>query len=165
MSIFQGWRSTILDEEMFLEIPSSPGFPWVHQPAAAREINRVQDGRSHVGFQLEWEREVQKVLSSPSQHFKVRPEPVACKQTCTSMQVVPCAHCWTSVTCHISSSQLPAPFGHLLALGHISCGGATLVLHVAARQGTCEGALLTTLGWEGQCLVSSQHAQLMARGI
>lgn len=59
MSIFHGWRSTILDEEMFLAIPSSPAFPWVHQPATARGINRVQEGRSRVGFQLAREREVQ----------------------------------------------------------------------------------------------------------
>lgn len=59
MSIVQGWRSTILDEEMSLEIPSSPGFPWVHQPATARGIKRVRKERSCVGFQLGREGEVQ----------------------------------------------------------------------------------------------------------
>lgn len=39
MSVFQGWKSTILGEEMFLEICSSPGFPRIHQPATAGGIN------------------------------------------------------------------------------------------------------------------------------
>ena len=74
MSVFQGWRSIVLDEEIFLEIPSSPGFPWVHQPAAARRDKPSAGGEKPCSFPAGMGRKsaVSALLSQPVSRSQVR---------------------------------------------------------------------------------------------
>lgn len=165
MSIFQGWRSTILDEEMFLEIPSSPGFPWVHQPATARGRNRVQKERSCVGFQLGREREV---LSSPPAFQS--------QARARSLQTSVHERAGGPLCSLLDISDLPrfqqpisSPFRSLRWLLAMFPMEKPLWSCSWLQWGACEGALPTVLGagagWGGKHLVSSQHVQLTAQGV
>lgn len=100
-------------------------------------------------------------------HFPdVVSEPVTCQQVCTSLQVLPCTHCWTSVTSTFPAGNFQ-PFSHFrLALGHISHrdkshSGPALTEVMKSLSQLCWDWVL-----EGKANIwSAASTQLMAQGV